>query len=249
MIMKEEFQKAMLIGMYLSKYDKRALKILGFESFVEAYNTIGLAINAKPLSIRNYRDEFDPVFPNKRKGWHKRPMFRTRVEMLNKYSDLGLEAFTDLVKTIIYQNPAINLIEEKIESEEDKSRTFAKRLITGQAAEQYFRDNYQLVPDFQGLIFEETTQFGCGFDFRVLHDTGFYAIEVKGLERAKGAIGLTDKEYRVASYLKEKYFVFLVRNFIDTPVYNLFKNPVFSQELDFVKNERTIKQVSWNASV
>ena len=247
--MKQELQKAMLVGMYLSKYDKRALDILGFESFVEAYNTIGLAINAKPLSIRNYRDEFDPVFPNERKGWYKRPMFRTRKEMLEKYKDLTLEAFTDLVKNVIYQNPAVNLIEEKIESEEDKSRTFAKRLITGQAAEQYFRDNYQAVPAFKGLAFEETTKFGCGFDFRVLHNTGFYAVEVKGLEKAKGGIGLTDKEYRTAFYLKESYFIFLVKNFIEAPFHALFRNPVFSHELDFVKNEKTITQVSWNASV
>lgn len=247
--MKQELQKAMLIGMYLSKYDKQALEILGFGSFVEAYNTIGLAIKAKPLSIRNYRDEFDPVFPNERKGWHKRPMFQTRVEVLNKYKELSLGEFTDLVKSIIYQNPAVNLIEEKIESEEDKSRTFAKRLITGQAAEQYFRDNYQTVSIFNGLDIEETTKFGCGFDFRVLHDTGFYAVEVKGLEKSKGYIGLTDKEYKTAFYLKENYFVFLVKNFIETPVHDLFKNPVFSHELDFVKNERTIKQVNWNASV
>ncbi|MDP2950762.1 MAG: DUF3883 domain-containing protein [bacterium] len=247
--MKQELQKAMLVGMYLSKYDKQALNILGFESFIEAYNAIGLAINVRPLSIRNYRDEFDPIFPNKRKGWWKRPMFQTRVDMFNQYRDLNLEAFTDLVKNIIYQNPAINLIEEKIEYDEDKSRTFAKRLITGQAAEQYFKDNYQSVPAFNGLAFEETTKFGCGFDFRILHDAGFYAIEVKGLEKAKGAIGLTDKEYKTAFYLKENYFVFLVKNFIETPVYNLFKNPVFSHELDFVKNERMIQQVSWNASV
>lgn len=247
--MKQELQKAMLIGMYLSKYDKQALDILGFESFVEAYNAIGLAINAKPLSIRNYRDEFDPVFPNERKGWWKRPMFQTRIDMLDKYKDLSLEEFTDLVKNIIYKNPAINLIEERIESEEDKSNTFAKRLITGQAAEQYFRDNYQAVPAFNGLAFEETTKFGCGFDFRVLHDTGFYAVEVKGLEKTKGSIGLTDKEYKTAFYLKENYFVFLVKNFIETPVHDLFKNPIFSDELDFVKNERTIQQVSWNASV
>ena len=247
--MKQELQKAMLIGMYLSKYDEQALSILGFESFVEAYNTIGLAINAKPLSIRNYRDEFDPVFPNERKGWHKRPMFQTRVDMFNKYKDLNLEAFTDLVKNIIYKNPAVNLIEEKIESEEDKSRTFAKRLITGQAAEQYFRDNYQTVPAFKGLAFEETTKFGCGFDFRVLHNAGFYAVEVKGLEKAKGGIGLTDKEYKTAFYLKESYFIFLVKNFIEVPFHILFRNPIFSHKLDFVKNEKTITQVSWNASV
>lgn len=247
--MNEALQKAMLVGMYLSKFDQQALEILGFESFVEAYNTIGLAINVKPSSIHNYRDEFDPVFPNERKGWHKRPMYQSRVEMFNKYKDFELKSFTNLVKSIIYKNPAVNFIEEKIESEEDKSRTFAKRLVTGQAAEQYFRDNYQTVPTFTGLSIEDTTRMGCGFDFRVLHDAGFYAIEVKGLEKAKGGIGLTDKEYKTALYLKENYFIFLVKNFIESPVHDLFKNPVFSHELDFVKNERMITQVNWSASV
>jgi len=247
--MNENLQKAMLVGMYLSKYDQQALQILGFESFVEAYNTIGLAIKAKPLSIRNYRDEFDPVFPNERKGWWKRPMFQTRVDMLNKYTHLSFEAFTDLVKNIIYQNPDVNLIEERIEFEEDNSRTFAKRLITGQSAEQYFKDNYQSVSAFNGLAIEDTTRMGCGFDFRVLHDAGFYAVEVKGLEKAKGGIGLTDKEYKTAFYLKENYFIFLVKNFIENPFHKVFRDPVFAMELDFVKNERMIKQVSWNASV
>lgn len=247
--MKQELQKAMLIGMYLSKYDKQALNILGFESFNEAYNTIGLAINVKPLSIRNYRDEFDPIYPNQRKGWHKRPMTQTRVDMFNEYDELNLREFTDLVKRIIYQNPDINLIEEQIDSKDDESSTFAKRLITGQAAEQYFKDNYQAIPFFKGLSFEETTKLGCGFDFKILHDKGFYAVEVKGLQNVKGAIGLTDKEYRTATYLKEDYFVFLVKNFIETPVHDIFKNPVFSEDLTFVRNERMIKQINWNASV
>lgn len=239
----------MLVGMYLSKYDKQALEILGFSSFTEAYNAIGLAINAKPSSIHNYRDEFDPVFPNKRKGWHKRPMYQSRIEILNKYKNLSLEAFTDLIKNIIYQNPIINLLEEKLESEEDASKTFAKRLITGQAAEQYFRDNYQTIPAFNNLYFEDTTKIGCGFDFRILHDTGFYAVEVKGLEKNKGAIRLTEKEYKTAFYLKENYFVFLVKNFIEIPVHDIFKNPIFSNKLDFSKNERVVTQVSWSASV
>ena len=44
------------------------------KSLFEFKNVIGFALGAKPASIKNYRDEFDPVFPNKRKGWHKRPM-------------------------------------------------------------------------------------------------------------------------------------------------------------------------------
>jgi len=246
--MKQELQKAMLIGMYLSKYDKRALDILGFETFTEAFNVIGLAINAKPLSIRNYRDEFDPVFPNERKGWHKRPMFRTRKEMLEKYKDLNLESFTEIIKRVIYKNPDINLIEDKIEERERQS-TFAKRLLTGQAAEQYFKDNYKSVDFFGDGMLEDTTKQGCGFDFRLNFGEKFFAVEVKGLGKDKGGIGLTNKEYQTATYLRDNYFIFLVKNFIETPNHSIFRNPVFANELDFSKQEKIIKQVSWNAVI
>lgn len=64
--------KAILIGLYLSKFDADALNVLGFKGFNEAFNTLGYSIGVKPASIKNYRDEFDPFFPNPRKGWHKR---------------------------------------------------------------------------------------------------------------------------------------------------------------------------------
>ncbi len=58
----------MLAGLYLSKFDALGLKRLGFKSFAEAFNVIGYAVGAPPASIKNYRDEFDPLFPNRRKG-------------------------------------------------------------------------------------------------------------------------------------------------------------------------------------
>ena len=64
--------RAILIGLFLSKFDKKGIEALGFSNFSEAFNTLGLSIGAKPASLKNYRDEFDPLFPNKRMGWHKR---------------------------------------------------------------------------------------------------------------------------------------------------------------------------------
>ena len=55
--------KLMLAGLFLSKYDALGLKKLGFETFAEAFNVIGYALGARPASIKNYRDEFDPFFP------------------------------------------------------------------------------------------------------------------------------------------------------------------------------------------
>ena len=53
--------KLVLSGLYLSKYDLAGVKQLGFESFQEAFNTIGFVLGAKPASIKNYRDEFDAL--------------------------------------------------------------------------------------------------------------------------------------------------------------------------------------------
>ena len=247
--MKQELQKAMLIWMFLSKYDKDALNILGFETFSEAFNVIGLSIWVKPLSIRNYRDEFDPVFDNKRKGWHKRTMYQSRKDLLEKYNNYSLDEFTTLVKTIIYKNPDIELLDEKIDFIENSQNTFAKRLITGQAAEQYFRENYSKITIFNWALLEDTTKLGCGFDFKLNFDNKFYAIEVKGLNKNTGSIWITEKEYKIANSLKENYFIFLVKNFIDEPEHNIFNNPISHPDLNFIKQEKTIIQLNWTARI
>lgn len=247
--MNQQLQKAMLIGMFLSKFDKQGLLILGFKNITEACNILGLSLDVKPLSIRNYRDEFDPVFPNKRKGWHKRSMHQNRKDMLLKYNNLDILNFAELIKKIIYKNPDIDLLEESFLQIEDEENQFAKRLITGQAAEQYFKDTFQSIELFKKGYIEDTTKLGCGFDFKLNFDDKFYAIEVKGLSLNTGSIMLTQKEYQVANFLKDHYFIFVVKNFIKEPIYNIFRNPIVKKELSFQKREQIITQVNWNANI
>lgn len=40
--------KAMLMGLFMSKFDKRALNSFGFTSKQEAYNVFGYAVKASP---------------------------------------------------------------------------------------------------------------------------------------------------------------------------------------------------------
>src|SRR5437870_5732611 len=128
-------QKLILTGLYLSKYDKAGLKKLGFENFVEAFNVIGYALGQRPASIKNYRDEFDPLFPNKRKGWHKRPTREYCLKIFNDYKPLDLETFAGLIRSFAgYHDNMWSEIEPKPERQES---FFAKRLITGLAAENY----------------------------------------------------------------------------------------------------------------
>jgi hypothetical protein len=94
-------EKLILVGLYLSKYDSLGLKRLGFSSFVEAFNVIGYALGSKPASIKNYRDEFDPLFPNRRQGWHKRSIREYCLRVFEQYKNLDLESFTALIESFV----------------------------------------------------------------------------------------------------------------------------------------------------
>lgn len=242
-------EKLILAGMYLSKYDSIGLRKLGFESFVEAFNVFGYAMGSKPASIKNYRDELDPLFPNRRKGWHKRPIRDHCRKVFEEYKNLDVDSFTGLVKSFVgYDENIWSEIQPEGEQEEIESR-FAKRLITGLAAEQYFEAVQASVPQFKGYVPENTTRLGCGYDFRLQTETRdeFLAVEVKGMKERTGSLSLTPKEHEVALALKDRFFLFVVKNFRESPFHEVFQNPLSSQ-LRFRKKERVIIHVSWLAN-
>ena len=84
--------KLILAGLFLSKFDEEALILLGFDTFTEAFNAIGLALQARPAAVKNYRDEFDPYFPNQRLGWHKREMRPNCLKIYETYRHLAIDA-------------------------------------------------------------------------------------------------------------------------------------------------------------
>ena len=198
-------EKLILAGLYLSKYDSLGLRKLGFESFVEAFNVIGYALGSKPMSIKNYRDEFDPLFPNKRKGWHKRPTRDYCRKVFETYKDLDFETFTGLVKSFTgYDENAWSEVQPKDKRDETDS-FFAKRLITGLAAEQYFESVHTGLSEFKGYVVENTTRLGCGYDFRLKKETDkdFLAVEVKGLKERTGSLARVISERKVSKGLRQ----------------------------------------------
>ena len=211
-------EKLILTGLYLAKYDSAGLRKLGFGGFVEAFNVIGYALGQKPASIKNYRDEFDPHFPNRRKGWHNRPTRAYCLKVFNEYKDLDVEEFTGLVKSFVgYDENAWSEVETK-EKKDDSGVLFARRVITGLAAEHYFE---QVHPKLT---------------------------EVKGLAERKGNVSLTPKEHEVAEALTDRFFLFVVKNFSESPFHEIYQNPL-SGSLRFAKKERVVMQVSWLANV
>jgi len=244
-------EKLILAGLYLSKFDLHALEKFGFESFVEAFNVIGYALGSKPASVKNYRDEFDPLFPNGRKGWHKRPIRQYCLKVFEEYHKLDFESFSGLIKSFVGDDENVWSTFEAIGDSDWSESQFARRLITGLAAEQYFESVQSSIPEFKDYSLENTTRFGCGYDFRLrteLEHEDFLAIEVKGLKERTGGLLLTPKEYEVAGILGNRFFLFVVKNFRESPFHEIFQNPLTGR-LHFAKTERLIRQVSWQANV
>jgi hypothetical protein len=243
-------EKLILVGLYLSEYDSLGLKRLGFDSFVEAFNVIGYAMGSKPASIKNYRDEFDPLFPNRRKGWHKRKTRSYCLRVFEEYKRLDLESFTGLIQSFVGYNENTWSESRRKKKPGDRQSHFAQRLITGLAAEQYFESVRPSLPEFKGYAAQNTTSLGCGYDFRLRadRDKDFLAVEVKGLNGIRGTLSLTPKEHEIATELRDRFFLFVVRNFRESPFHEIFRNPL-SSSLTFRKKETVVVQVSWLANL
>lgn len=235
--------KQILTGLYLSKFDELGLRTLGFESFTEAFNLLGYGLGSRPASLKNYRDEFDPLFPNPRKGWHKRERRDYCLKIADQYKNLKLPQFAELISSFLgTQSVDVGTDEPATES------AFARRLATGVAAEQYFRSVQPDLNQLKDCDLEDTTAQGCGYDFRLWphNRTNFLAVEVKGLADKSGSISLTAKEHATATALADRYFLFIVKNFRDAPFHEVHADPI-SGPLLFARQERTVVQVSWQA--
>ena len=180
--------------------------------------------------------------------WHKRTIRAYCKAVYDEFGGLGVDSATNLLKQVIYKEHDLEVLMEEVEKKRGEDVTFAKRLITGQAAEQYFKSRYKEVGLFKDCEIEDTTRLGCGFDFRVSSPATLYGIEVKGLSESSGNIVLTDKEHTVASVLKKRFFLFVVKNFKESPFHELFQDPL-NGTLAFSRLEQKSVQISWRTKV
>ncbi len=238
-------EKAIIVGLYLSRWNEDGLEALGFESFRQAYNALGYAIGVSPNSIKNYRDEFDPYFDNGRQG-HKRLSPREYcIDVMNRYAGWSIGRLGDLVKGFAFNDQAVRTLLGNIGILNDEIAV-SNRLITGRAAEEYFKTNVSLVPQFHGFSLTDTTQLGCGFDFSLVRNEDFFGVEVKGLAGKNGSILMTEKEFSVAGQLGARYCLFIVSNFNEVPRHECVFDPLKSR-IKFSKVE--IMQISYGGRV
>lgn len=230
--------KLILCGLFLAKFDTLGLKTLGFSSFIEAFNVLGYALEAKAMNIKNYRDEFDPYFDNARKGWQGRAMREYCKVVFDEFKDLNLSDFADLISSFFIKNYALQkqilpLVEDEIKDEKDKG--FLQRISTGKAAEGYFKENFKR--HFVNFNLTDTRELGCGFDFKLENEAELFCVEVKGLSENKGSFLLSEKEYKIATKLQKQYCLFIVKNLKDKPNEALFFNPIQTLNLKLLEQK------------
>jgi hypothetical protein len=256
--MEHQNKLALIISYFLSKYDRRALQLLGYSSFTEAFKVIGEILGVKANTIKNMREHFDPLHPNGRVGWYQRELPPSRLEVLEKYGHLSEEALTSIVLNILnnYQSDLDKLDDDikkyvkVIESEEKdnesviNTRAYTTRGITGKKAEEIFLDYFKRgqISGLSGNLLDKRDA-GCGYDYEMENDP-HYVFEVKGLLDAKGGVMFTEKEWSIAKDMGKNYFLVLISNIGLAPVISLYSDPYNT----FVPTQRvsTIITVNWS---
>lgn len=101
--MEQKHQQSLYIAYYLARFDKKALKVLNYSTWTEAFNDIAYKMDVQKHSVKNWRDEFDPLFGH-RAGWHKRAMAPSRIQVVEEMKDLKEEEIRKMVLKILNNN-------------------------------------------------------------------------------------------------------------------------------------------------
>jgi len=140
---------ALIIAYYLSKFDMLAVKNLGYDRQTEAFDKISEIINIKATTIKNMRDGFDPIHENKRVGWYQKEMTKSRLDIVEEYSNYTEEQLRKTVLDIL-SGSNVNKIgkEEKLKNENDEYISETIDINKDQNME----EDGIIIDDLEGLI-------------------------------------------------------------------------------------------------
>jgi hypothetical protein len=245
---------ALIVCYYLSKFDTTARKNLGYDSWNKAYSEIGEKLQVNPTSIKNMRDEFDPIHQNKRKGWHQRSLRPSRANVVDKFSEMPEAEMLSLVngilneKTYEVDEPLVQIVEEIGSGEGKKTRNigFVNRGTTGRAAEEKFIEKRkELLEIFRGDLTDKRDD-GCGYDFEISTQTEKVFVEIKGLDGEIGGVCFSGKEWETAKKLGGKYWLVLVRNVSSKPSFQCIQAPAvrLSAKQAFVQRVQSLFNIT-----
>jgi hypothetical protein len=217
--------EAIVLGYAMSRLDGVYLRYRKVGTWKNAFEEAARALAIRSSSIKNLRDEFDPVHGNQRRGWYQRPLRPNRQRVLDDLKDVSDDALMALVDRIIARDE--DATAEAVDSMAVVPRTahnVAERLLTGRRAEEYFLTHSQSLVGIEADDLVDRRQSACGYDFGVtrLPDVG---IEIKGLKNATGEVLFTDREWCEASFRLENYWLVVIGNLDSKPWGKVLRNP------------------------
>lgn len=250
--MENNHKLTLYVAYYLARFDKQALTNLGYKNWKSSFLDISSKLDVKKHSVRNWRDEFDPLF-GYRAGWYQRPMSPSRTNValaLENLEEPEIRAIVEDILSGVIQSDIENLNHllsiADDNSDKEKNSSFILRGPTGKKAEQFFikyhRINNQPI---EGELID-TRDLGCGYDFKIKSKSNQHFIEVKGLASNIGGLFFTNKEWETAKRERVRYTVCLVSNINESPKISFINDP-FSK-LNPRKNIIQSVQVQWSVS-
>jgi hypothetical protein len=217
--------EALLIGYAMSRLDLSYLSARQTGTWNDAFIEASKVLNVPPASFKNLRDEFDPVHPNSRQGWHRRPLRPNRLRIIDEMSQASDEAVAELVARILARDEEATI--EAIDALAVATRVpanVAERLLTGRRAEDYFLSHSLNIIQIEPDKIIDLRQSALGFDFGI-NDRPELAIEVKGLKPISGGILFTDREWSEAKYRRDNYWLVVIGNLNADPKPRVFRDP------------------------
>jgi hypothetical protein len=239
----------MLAGYYLSRFNEIAYHRFSFSSQADVHNYLANKIGVPSTSVKLWRDEFDPIHENPRKGWHMRPMAPSRVRMAEMLEGVSESGIYQLLENCI-QNPDSNLVDlldqaEKVDN--GNTQTASSRGVTGAKAEELFMAMFRTGQTIFEDQLKDCRQLQCGYDFEARFSGTEAFIEVKGLKDDAGGLLFTDKEWNTAKDKCSSYFLALIRNIdADQPMVDYLRDPYSKLNPQFISIP--VIQISWKVS-
>lgn len=233
-------KKLLITAFYLAKFNREAYANLGYTKIIQAHKEIGEKLGYKGNSVKNRRDDFDPLFGH-RAGWHKVELSKSNLEIVDSFDHLSEEALRAIVVDLLENESPEDIF--SLDSEFRRVPTYTTRGITGKKAESFFMDWFAEYYPHDVLV--DTRELGCGYDFKI--ENSEHVFEVKGLSTDNGGILFTDKEWATAAEKKEDYHLVLVKEcFSDEPIVEVYSNPHL--KFNPKKKVTTVITVNWGVS-
>jgi hypothetical protein len=239
--------KALVIGYAMSRLDDAYLAARKCSTWRDAFAEAATSLDEPPASFKNLRDEFDPMHPNPRMGWHRRALRPNRQRVLDELHDVSDDALTELVARILSQDEGS--VVEAVDSLAVTTRVahnVAERLLTGRRAEDFFLANSEALVNVPAAHILDMRNAARGFDFGVMGNEG-WAIEVKGLKQLRGDVQFTDREWVEAKRRRENYWMVVVGGLAGAPTARVIRDPYLA--LTATSTMRTTVTAVWRARV